>query len=94
MAKYGIENFKFTILEWWPEQDESDEAERFWISFLRRRNPAYGYNSAYYGGLGVEHGPDHPNFGKPAHNRILTDQSTIHKMLQRHGGKDHSDWII
>jgi len=114
MAKYGIENFSYTILEEWETQNEADEAEEFWICFFRSRDPTYGYNLIPGGRKGVGRGPAHPNYGKPAHNRLFThteelaickryseeklsitelaqeydcEQSTIHKMLQRHGVK-------
>ena len=112
MAKHGIENFEYQVLEEWETQEEVDDAECFWIDFLSSRNPALGYNLVAGGKYGVGSGPDHPNYGKPSHNRLWSyeeekalcerytneqlsitklaveldcDQSTIHKMLQRHG---------
>lgn len=166
MAKHGVNNFEFQVIE---TQEESDEAECFWIEFFNSRDKRFGYNIAPGGGMNPGaglYGPAHFNcplttnqeaeilqkydegrsaediagdydeFGigtvysclkrnradmrdagfykkdQPAHNRLFTyeqekeicsrytneiltitkladeyscDQSTIHKMLQRHG---------
>jgi Mor family transcriptional regulator len=111
MAKHGVNNFDFQIIEMHEAQSEANDAECFWISFFGSRNPTLGYNLSP-GGDSPGCGPDHPNYGKPAPNRLFTDeqekeicsrytnevltitqlaedyscnQSTIHKMLQRHG---------
>lgn len=73
MAKHGIENFEFQVIEEWDTPEEADEAECFWIGFLRAQDPACGYNSTPGGRKGVGSGVDHPNYGKPAPNRLWDD---------------------
>jgi hypothetical protein len=43
IRKYGIENFKFQILEEC-SCAELDKREQYWISFYQSNNPIYGYN--------------------------------------------------
>lgn len=44
MAKYGIENFTYTLLEQYDNQIDTDEAEDFYIGYFQTRNPEFGYN--------------------------------------------------
>ena len=44
MAKHGIENFEFQIIETWDTQEEVNDAEIFWIEFLRSKSTDNGYN--------------------------------------------------
>lgn len=110
MAKHDVDNFEFQIIEEC-SVDEINDAERFWISFFGTQHRRKGYNLSP-GGDSPGCGPDHPNYGKPAPNRLFTygqeqiickryaeekipitklakiyecHESTIHKMLQRHG---------
>ncbi len=71
MAKYGIENFEFQIIEEHRSQEDVNEAEIFWIGFFQSRNNKFGYNEVR-GGAALGSGPDHPCYGKPAHNRLFT----------------------
>lgn len=43
MRKYGIENFKFEIVEQC-ESEKLNEREKYWISYYRTFNPEKGYN--------------------------------------------------
>lgn len=74
MAKHGIDNFEFQIIEEFETEAEADEAEKFWISFFNSRNPQFGYNLTPGGKKGVVCGPAHPLYGKPAANRLCTDE--------------------
>jgi len=74
IAKYGIESFEFQIIEEFETQEETDEAEKFWISFFNSRNSQFGYNLAPGGKKGVGCGPAHPLYGKPASNRLYTNE--------------------
>ena len=71
MSKYGINNFEFQIIEKWSSPDEVDDAECFWISFLKTRNNNFGYNITK-GGSGLGSGEDHPCFGKLPHNKLFS----------------------
>lgn len=73
MAKYGIENFEFQIIEEWETQDEVDDAEIFWIEFFQCRGKGRGFNLSP-GGLGPGLGAEHPNFGKVAPNRLFSHE--------------------
>lgn len=44
MMHYGVENFSFMPLEMWSSLEELDEAEMFWISYLRSWDSSVGYN--------------------------------------------------
>lgn len=46
IAKYGIDNYTFTIIEEWATQEEADMAEEFWISYFNSQNKEFGYNRA------------------------------------------------
>lgn len=48
IAKYGEENFSYQIIEYFDNENESLEAEKFWINYFRsdvnRFGNEYGYN--------------------------------------------------
>ena len=46
MAKHGIDNFEFQIIEEFETLDEVCEAEDFWVEFFNSRNREFGYNLA------------------------------------------------
>lgn len=52
LAKYGIENFVFSIIEEVKSQEELDNKEKFWISKFNSSNREIGYN-IQLGGFGV-----------------------------------------
>ena len=74
MRKYGIENFVFSILEEYLE-DELDEKEQFWIKSLD--SYAHGYNM-------TQGGQDHCSIGENnpktnlTNNDVLTIRNRIH----------------
>ena len=85
MAKYGIESFEFQMIEECDDQEEANEAEIFWVSFLQSNKKGFGFNltpggkvvsgpdSVWYGVTG----PDHPMFGRTPHNKLFTDDEEI-----------------
>lgn len=73
MAKYGIENFTFRVHEENIPQEEINAKETYWIDFYQTRKHGVGFNLAP-GGNTVGFGPDHPLYGKPAHNRLFSDE--------------------
>jgi group I intron endonuclease len=46
MAKHGIDNFEFQVIEEFETLNEVCEAEDFWIEFFNTRNRYFGYNIA------------------------------------------------
>jgi group I intron endonuclease len=44
MRKYGIENFRFDVLEWFDSEGEAYWFEEWWVDYLRSDLPGYGYN--------------------------------------------------
>lgn len=44
MAKYGIDNFTFQVIETWETDEDTNEAEVFWIQFFRSRERGCGFN--------------------------------------------------
>lgn len=44
IAKYGEDNFDFSIIEEFEDFDECSDAEMFWIEYLRSRDDQCGYN--------------------------------------------------
>jgi predicted GIY-YIG superfamily endonuclease len=61
LKKYGVENFKFLIIEDWVLEEDAYEAEKFWIEFFRSK--IEGYNETV-GGEGFLSGPNNPMYGK------------------------------
>ena len=74
IAKYGIENFDFQILEECP-QDKLDEREIYWIDFYDSYNN--GYNRTI-GGSSLR-GKNHP--------RALISEDTVWKIRELYGQK-------
>lgn len=74
MAKHGIDNFEFQVIEEFETEEKADEAEKFWISFFNSNNSNFGYNLTPGGKKGVGCGPAHPLYGKPAANRLYTNE--------------------
>jgi putative endonuclease len=75
IAKYGLENFKFTVIDTALNQQELDEKEKFWIKKLNSTDRDSGYN-IQLGGFGVgKHSEETKQLmsaikkGKPAHNK-------------------------
>lgn len=60
--KYGIENFKFEVLEWTISQEDSDIKEKYWIQKLDSTNKDIGYNIAKGGKTQV--GENNGMYGK------------------------------
>jgi len=87
--KYGIENFKFMVIESFSEENDMIEAEMFWIEFFRSK--IEGYNEDF-GGRGALSGNKNPMYGK-----THTPEAKIKMSEQRSGsgnvmfGKNHSD---
>lgn len=71
MAKHGVENFTFSILQEFVDEERCNEAEKYWISFFNSKNPKLGYNLTE-GGEG--------NSG-----RIISDETRL-KMSESHKG--------
>lgn len=46
IAKHGIDNFEFQIIEEFETLEEACEAEDFWVEFFNSRNREFGYNVA------------------------------------------------
>ncbi len=46
IKKYGFEKFDMITIDEFNTEQETDDAEKFWISFLLTRNRKYGYNIA------------------------------------------------
>lgn len=44
LIKYGMENFKFEVVEYVSDINKLDERERYWISFYNSTDEKYGYN--------------------------------------------------
>ena len=44
IMKYGINNFKFEVIEFVDNVETLDERERYWISFYKATDENYGYN--------------------------------------------------
>lgn len=44
MAKYGIENFSFTVFQSFENQKDSLLAETYWIKFFKSKDKQFGYN--------------------------------------------------
>lgn len=57
LAKHKIENFTFTIIEEFDNNEDACEAETFWINFFRSWVRKIGYNLTM-GGEGVVHTPE------------------------------------
>jgi group I intron endonuclease len=66
MARHGIDNFKFDIIEEHTSKYDLDCAEDFWIEFFQSRKKAFGYNILKGG-----------NSGNKGHK---LSESTIHKI--------------
>ncbi|KKN61315.1 hypothetical protein LCGC14_0523060 [marine sediment metagenome] len=74
MAKYGVDNFELKIINEYDTQKEVDSAEIELIDRLQSRSNKKGYNIIPGGRNGVGSGPDHPLYGKSAHNRLFTKE--------------------
>lgn len=88
LKKYGFDNFNFMVIEEWENENETYEAEKFWIEFLdSKRN---GYNETV-GGEGVGSGSDNPMFGKRHSEKAKLAMSEKRKR-EKHPlwGKNHS----
>src|SRR5271154_4774479 len=44
IAKYGADNFVFSIMQQLNTEQESDVAEAYWIEYFQSKNNNYGYN--------------------------------------------------
>lgn len=60
LAKYGIESFQYEIIQEYLTEQESLEAEKFWIKHFNSKHKTYGYNLTEGGqGLsGFTHKPE------------------------------------
>jgi putative endonuclease len=75
IAKYGISNFVFSVIDTASSQDELDQKEVFWIAKLQTTTDDIGFN-IQNGGFGVgKHSEETKKImsdkkkGKPAHNK-------------------------
>jgi group I intron endonuclease len=66
IAKYGVNNFKFTEIETCINWEHACERERFWIKSLKQTNhQLYNETDGGEGSFGVRrYGKENPNFGK------------------------------
>src|SRR5713101_3035909 len=67
MAKYGIDNFVFKIIDQHESQEMIDKLEDDWINWFKSRNNEYGYNIAPGGNIPKWKGlpkEQHPMYGK------------------------------
>src|ERR1700743_830358 len=53
IAKYGLDNFKFEIIESFETEDEAFYFETWWVEFLETYKKSHGYNCNYGGEGGV-----------------------------------------
>lgn len=76
IKKYGVENFKRTLIDIGENKKDLNRKERFWINFYDARNCSIGYN-IHLGGGGTLSGKDHhdvsgknnPMYGRDAWNK-------------------------
>lgn len=52
IAKYGADNFTFSVIQYFITERECDLAEIYWVSYFQSKNNKYGYNLTI-GGEGV-----------------------------------------
>lgn len=70
MAKYGIEDFEFQIIEELETQKDVNEAEIFWIEFFNSRKPIGGWGFNITPGGKAVSGKDHVHFGLKGHEHF------------------------
>jgi group I intron endonuclease len=75
IAKYGEENFTFSVIQELSSEQEADLAEEYWIKFFNSRDNKFGYNLTD-GGEGVS-------------GRIVSE-ATRQKMRKKAIGRRHS----
>lgn len=98
IRKYGIENFDFSIIEFFLKEEEAYEAEVYWIYYYRSQNKKHGFNLTP-GGLGVKEFSQETieklrkaNIGKKLSDETKQKMSFSHKGEKNHNfGKKMSD---
>lgn len=60
IQKYGVEAFVFSVLQQFASEEESLQAEKYWISYFNAMNPDSGYNRTEGGedGYHLPHTPE------------------------------------
>jgi len=95
LRTYGVEQFKFTIIDSSHDRNELNEKEIFWIQFYRSKSPA-GYNLTDGGDgcSGYKQSREHTEKIRTANiGQVRTDESKT-KMRNAQKGKKQSVEVI
>lgn len=76
IAKYGADNFVFSVLQRFNTEQECDLAETYWISYFQSKDNDYGYNLTQ-GGEGVS-------------GRVVSE-ATRQKQREKATGRKHTE---
>lgn len=79
VAKYGVNNFIFSVLQKFNIEQDCDLAEKYWIKYFQSKNTMYGYNLTE-GGEGVS-------------GRVVSE-ATRQKMREKATGRRHAPETI
>jgi len=95
IKKYGIDNFIFSVIEEWENEQDSYNAEEFWIEFFRTDVSKFGKEAGYNvnaGGRGAKSGALNPMFGKTHSPEVKAKMSAQRSgALNANFGKHFSD---
>jgi hypothetical protein len=80
IAKHGLENFEFIVLEEVDTQEDANGREKYWIKYYDSLKN--GYNSVPGGQ--VVSGPDHPMYGMDPPNKIFLNKNTISEIVYKY----------
>lgn len=94
IAKYGDNNFEFTVLQSFEKEDMAYLAEKYWIEFFKSLKTEYGYNKSS-GGVGSGSGINSPNYGLKRTDDVKRKLRESHLGDKNHNfGKKFSDEVI
>lgn len=76
IAKYGVDNFVFCILQQLDNENDQNLAEQYWIKFFNSKNNKYGYNLT--------------DGGEGTTGRVISE-ATRQKMREKATGRKHTE---
>lgn len=89
MRLHKIENFTFQVIEEWETEQETNEAEEFWIEFFQSKNQEFGYNltNGGEGSRGLKHSDSSIKKMSQTRQKIFEDPTARQK--QSEAAKNH-----